>query len=114
MNRLQQNLLNQRRHAGQMTNNGLAKLLSVEFVTAAVSLVFLLGGSYAVISGGIEKNLEVNIRQDSRIENLQETQIQTREAIAEIKTFQAYQIKNQEQIRADITRMLDILEERRQ
>lgn len=95
-----------------MTNNGLARLISVDFLVGAAGLVFAGGIAYNSLGAGIGANLQKNIRQDERIAVIEETQKRLLEAAAESRVTQDYQLQNQKEMRSDITRILNILEER--
>ncbi len=96
-----------------ISTNGLAKLLSFEFVVGAAGLLFTFGTIYSTLGQGIESNTKTNTRQDAQIALLLETQQQLREDSAAARQSDLFQSANQDMMRKDITRILDILESRR-
>lgn len=97
----------------QISNNGLARLFSIEFMGGVAGFLLTIGTTYGVLSANINENAEKNIIQDKKLDKIEENQNKIREDIAEIKSGTSYQLENQRQIRSDINRILDILEDRK-
>ena len=109
---------------GQITHNGLARLLSAEYVVglllSAAGLVFLLGSVYNSLADGVENIATKNAKQDARIEQLTTAQVELLKDMIELRTLASTQKDttellrtDQERIKNDITRILNILEARR-